>query len=98
MQVKLFWTLKASFNLLKSVVLEVQKWKWVILFDHIHASPLKTEVWVKNYLFLYILSIFQKALSRKGSYRQDRRNGEEQEVDEALKKLVVKGVRHVWSL
>ncbi|CAL9155104.1 unnamed protein product [Musa hybrid cultivar] len=31
-----------------------------------------------------------KALSRKGSCRMDRRNGEEQEADEATKKLVVK--------
>jgi len=34
----------------------------------------------------------KKALSRKGSWRWDRRSGEEQEVDEAPKKLVVKVV------
>ncbi|KAJ0966815.1 hypothetical protein J5N97_023732 [Dioscorea zingiberensis] len=33
-----------------------------------------------------------RALSRKGSWRMDRRNGEDQEADEASKKLVVKVV------
>lgn len=33
----------------------------------------------------------QKALSRKGSCRMERRIGEEQETDDASKKIIVKG-------
>lgn len=32
-------------------------------------------------------------LSRKGSIRMEKHNGEEQKADDALKKLVIKGTR-----
>ena len=38
--------------------------------------------------------IKQKALSRKGSCRMERRSGEEQEADDASRKLAVKGMEN----
>ncbi|RWW83683.1 hypothetical protein BHE74_00007800 [Ensete ventricosum] len=54
-----------------------------------------------NYYHLYLklrvlsqlLTGMQKALSRKGSCRMERRNSEEQDVDDTAKRVVVKGIK-----
>lgn len=49
---------------------------------------------VSNKAFELNLLYPQKALSRKGSIRLERRIGEEQEADDSSKKIVVKGMRY----
>lgn len=43
-----------------------------------------------QFLFCFFI-LFQRALSRKGSNRMDRRGGEEYETEDGAKKLIVKG-------